>query len=455
MLAQERLFVLKKGPRCEGPVLYWMSRDQRARDNWALAAAQELALERKVPLVAAFCLAPSFLGATLRHYGFMLRGLEETAKELETLSIPFFLLRGEPEEEIPRFVTAHGMEAVFTDFDPLRIKQEWQRAVTERLSIPLYEVDSHNVVPCRKASDKREYGAYTIRPKIHRLLPRFLEEMPETVRHPFPWGGDVPAIDWSATLKSLRLDRSVGEVKDFVPGAAAGHIALERFLRERLSRYDGDRNDPTLAGQSNLSPWLHFGQLSPQRVALEASVSGAPEEDRKAFLEELVVRRELADNYCLHTPDYDSFSAFPEWAQKTLDEHRIDERQYLYSPEELEEGTTHDPLWNAAQRQMVFTGKMHGWLRMYWAKKILEWSPSPEEALASSIALNDRYELDGRDPCGYTGIAWSVGGVHDRAWPTHPVYGKIRYMNLNGARRKFDVDAFVESTRDLENEQGA
>lgn len=448
MPAQERLFVLNKGPRCEGPVLYWMSRDQRARDNWTLASAQELALEREVPLLVAFCLVPSFLGATLRHYGFMLRGLKETSSELEKLSIPFFLLRGEPGEEIPPFVTANGIGTVFTDFDPLRVKQTWQKTVAEGLSAPFYEVDTHNVVPCRKASDKREYGAYTIRPKIRRLLPRFLEDLPETVRHPYRWAGEVPAIDWRVTLEKLPLDRSVGEVRSFSPGTSAGMKALENFLAEGLQRYAGDRNDPTLGGQSGLSPWLHFGQISAQRVAFEASASEAPGEDKKAFLEELIVRRELADNYCLHTPDYDRFSSFPEWARKTLDEHRTDEREYIYPPEELEEGRTHDPLWNAAQRQMVLTGKMHGWLRMYWAKKVLEWSPSPEEALASCIALNDRYELDGRDPNGYTGIAWSIGGVHDRAWPTHPVYGKVRYMNLNGARRKFDVDAFVKSIKD-------
>lgn len=444
MKAQDRLFVLKKGPRCEGPVLYWMSRDQRSRDNWALSAAQELALEREVPLAVAFCLVTDFLGATLRHYGFMIRGLEETADDLTALGIPFFLLRGQPDEEIPRMVNEKGIGAVFCDFDPLRIKQAWQRNVAERLSVPVYEVDAHNVVPCRKASEKREYGAYTIRPRIQRLLPRFLEEMPDTVPHPFSWEGPVPPIDWRKTADSLPLNRSIDEVQGFMPGSTAGRQALERFLKERLARYDNDRNDPTLAGQSDLSPWLHFGQISAQRVALEVSRTGVGEENRKAFLEQLVVRRELADNFCLHTPDYDRFSGFPEWARTTLDEHRIDKREYIYSREELERGRTHDPLWNAAQIQMVLTGKMHGWLRMYWAKKVLEWTSSPEEALEICVLLNDRYELDGRDPCGYTGIAWSIGGVHDRAWPTHPVYGKIRYMNLNGARRKFDVEAFVK-----------
>ncbi len=444
MKAQERLFVLNRGPRCEGPVLYWMSRDQRAHDNWALWTAQELALERQVPLAVVFCLVPSFLDATIRQYGFMLRGLKETSRDLEKMGIPFFLLKGDPGEEVPHFVDKKRIGAVFTDFDPLRPKQNWQKTVAEKLSIPFYEVDAHNVIPCRKASEKREFAAYTLRPKIHRLLPRFLEEMPETVFHPFDWQTPVPAIDWDDTWNSLSVDRSVAEVKGFTPGNRAAKAALDFFLQDRFAFYDDDRNNPLRAGQSDLSPWIHFGQISAQRVVLEARRAAVPEESRKAFLEQLIVRRELADNYCLHMPDYDNFSSFPEWARKSLDEHRGDERNYLYSHEELEGARTHDPLWNAAQVQMVRTGKMHGWLRMYWAKKVLEWTVSPEEALERLIFLNNRYELDGRDPNGYTGIAWSIGGLHDRPWPEHPVFGKVRYMNFNGAKRKFDVTAFVQ-----------
>ena len=205
------------------------------------------------------------------------------------------------------------------------------------------------------------------------------------------------------------------------------------------------RNDPTREGQSDLSPYLHFGQIAAQRVALEVEGAPAGTKAKEAFLEELIVRRELSDNFCYYHPQYDSVACFPQWARKTLDEHHDDPREYLYTPAQFEQAQTHDDLWNAAQREMVQTGKMHGYLRMYWAKKILEWTSSPEEALKIAIYLNDRYELDGRDPNGYTGIAWSLGGVHDRAWAERKVFGKIRYMSYKGCKAKFDVAAYFKN----------
>jgi deoxyribodipyrimidine photo-lyase len=227
------------------------------------------------------------------------------------------------------------------------------------------------------------------------------------------------------------------------PGEAAASAALEAFVAERLWGYAQRRNDPNAAGQSDLSPYLHFGQLSAQRVALAVSAAPAPDRDREAFLEELIVRRELADNWCLHNEHYDTPAGFPAWSRETLLLHQPDPRPYLYDRGELEAARTHDPLWNAAQNEMVRRGKMHGYLRMYWAKKILEWSPDAAEAMATAIYLNDRYELDGRDPNGYAGIAWSIGGVHDRPWFSRAIFGKVRYMSLSGARRRFDVGAYV------------
>ena len=219
---------------------------------------------------------------------------------------------------------------------------------------------------------------------------------------------------------------------------------MKYFLQNRLPTYDEQRNDPTLDGQSNLSPYLHFGQLSAQRVALETSKASANKKAKEAFLEELIVRRELSDNFCFYNENYDNFKGFPDWAKKTHEIHRKDRREYLYSREEFEQATTHDDLWNAAQIEMIERGKMHGYMRMYWAKKIFEWTASPEEALDIAIYLNDKYELDGRDPNGYTGIAWSIGGVHDRAWFERPVFGKIRYMNYNGCKSKFNVRAYID-----------
>jgi deoxyribodipyrimidine photo-lyase len=426
-----------------GPVIYWMSRDQRVRDNWALLYAQELALSLGRPLGVVFCLAPAFLGATLRQYAFMLKGLQEVARDLARLNLPFFLLTGEPARELPGFVGRGRVGAVVTDFSPLRLVRAWKTAAAAAIGVSLEEVDAHNVVPCWLASPKAEYGAYTLRPKLKRLLPAYLEDFPPPARHPVAWEGEIPPIPWERLPAGLTIDSRVPEVTWLAPGERQARAALTNFLAEKLPFYGERRNDPTRDGQSDLSPYLHFGQLAPQRVALE--VEGRPGHDasREAFLEELIVRRELADNFCFYQPHYDTFGGFPAWAQKTLNEHRRDRRGYLYSAAALESARTHDELWNAAQRQMVRRGKLHGYLRMYWAKKILEWTASPEEAQAVAIYLNDKYELDGRDPNGYAGIAWSLGGVHDRAWFERPVFGKVRYMSYNGCRSKFKVDAYI------------
>ena len=444
MVDPRRVRVLKQGSIGRDPVVYWMSRDQRVNDNWALLFAQELALEREMSLGVVFCLAPSFLNATLRQYGFMLKGLREVENRLAELNIPFFLLIGPPEQQLPAFLAKHQTGGLITDFDPLRLKREWKKEVTALVNPTIYEVDARNIVPCWEASGKKEYAAYTLRPKIHRLLPEFMEEFPLVQRHPFPWPKKVTGTDWDEAEISLKIDRSVPEIDWLLPGEKAAAATLDRFLTKKLSAYASRRNDPTEDGVSNLSPYLHFGQISAQRVALQLKKKKVNKESKDGFLEELIVRRELSDNFCFYNPDYDRFAGFPEWAQKTLNEHRGDKREYLYSLEQFEAGKTHDDLWNAAQMEMVHRGKMHGYLRMYWAKKILEWTGSPEEALEVAILLNDKYELDGRDTNGYVGIAWSVGGVHDRAWTERPIFGKIRYMSYGGCKRKFKVKTYIE-----------
>uniref|UniRef100_A0A8D2ISD6 Deoxyribodipyrimidine photo-lyase n=2 Tax=Varanus komodoensis TaxID=61221 RepID=A0A8D2ISD6_VARKO len=302
---------------------------------------------------------------------------------------------------------------------------------------------AHNIVPCWVASDKQEYGARTIRRKIHDHLAEFLTEFPPVVRHPFPAGFQAEPIDWEACRASLEVDRSVKEVAWATPGTAAGLLVLEQFIQERLRFFGTDRNNPNRAALSNLSPWFHFGQVSVQRAILEVRKHRARFKDSvDSFIEEAVVRRELADNFCFYNQNYDQVKGAYDWAKTTLELHSKDKRPHLYTLKQLEEGKTHDPLWNAAQLQMVHEGKMHGFLRMYWAKKILEWTRSPEEALQFSIFLNDRYELDGRDPNGYVGCMWSICGIHDQGWAERPVFGKIRYMNYAGCQRKFDVGQF-------------
>jgi deoxyribodipyrimidine photo-lyase len=442
--------------RSRGPVVYRMSRDCRTADNRALEYAARLARDRKSGVLVCFCLAGSFLGAPLRAFDFLVGGLRDVEAGLAELGVPFFLLEGDPSETLPAFLREIDASLLVTDFDPLRPKRAWNIAVAERISIPFHEVDAHNIVPCREVSNKREFAARTLRPKIMRLLPGRLAEDPLAERRDISRAGkearraglEARSADWDGALGRLNADPAVPPVTWARPGDREGKRTLDEFLQHRLARYAEDRNDPNKEALSNLSPYLHFGQISPRAVARAVLASDAPPESRDAFIDEVVVRRELSDNFCFYNPAYDSADGFPDWARKSLDRHRKDPRPYLYSYRELDEARTHEGLWNAAQNRMARTGKMHGYLRMYWAKKILEWSPSPEEALATAIRLNDRYSLDGRDPNGYTGCAWSIGGVHDRPWFDRPVFGQVRYMNAAGAGRKFDTAMFIAKWAD-------
>ncbi|WP_320170792.1 deoxyribodipyrimidine photo-lyase [Maridesulfovibrio sp.] len=435
-----RIYALNRAGDTVGPVVYWMSREQRVRDNWGLLHARFAAGESR-QLAVVFCLMKSYPGAALRHYDFMLRGLEEVESSLAELGIPFLLRTGNPESEIPALAGEIGAGLIVTDFDPLRIKRQWQGRIAKQLEISLLEVDGHNVVPARFVSDKREYAARTFRPKVQKLLPEFLTDFPDLL----PMRGEslpIARTDWGAARDYIDVDRGVGPVS-LVPGESAARNRLEGFISKQLSYYAEQRNDPNADAVSGLSPYFHFGQLAPQRAAFEVAHSGVGM-NQEAYLEELVVRRELSDNFCLHSPAYDSLEAAPEWALKTLGECTGDSRSYVYSQDEFERAATHSALWNAAQNQLLRSGSMHGYMRMYWAKKVLEWSASPEAALDTVNMLNDRYALDGRDPNGYVGALWSIAGLHDRPWKKRPVFGSVRYMNEKGCRRKFDVDRYIE-----------
>jgi len=423
-----------------GPVAYWMSRDQRVWENWALIHAQNIAKQNGLPLVVVFSLNPKFLDATIRQYKFMIDGLMEVEKDLNELNISFFLLEGDPTEEIVRFVKNKGVSYLVTDFSPLKISRKWKESISKKIDIPFDEVDAHNIVPCLIASNKQEFGAYTIRPKINKLLPEFLTPFPSI--HKNEHTIQKEKIDWKKVFDGLDINFQVKPVDWVKPGYTQGMQTLKNFIENNAKKYNELRNDPNEDVQSGLSPYLHFGQISAQKVALEIN-DKVRKSDAESFLEELIIRRELSDNYCYFNYNYDNPEGYPDWAKKSLAEHSKDKREYIYTKHELEIAKTHDPLWNAAQNELTRTGKMHSYLRMYWAKKILEWSETIEDAHKIAIYLNDKYELDGRDPNGYTGIAWSLGGVHDRAWFERPIFGKIRYMNYNGAKNKFDVDKYI------------
>lgn len=435
----KRVHKLNEEPIRDGAVIYWMSREQRMEDNWALLYAQELARDRQLTVV--FNLVPEFSEATLRQYSFMLEGLKELQSKMEDKNIPLYILSGKPQEEISCFVDEKDGGILVTDFDPLKIKRQWIKGVKDKVNVAFYEVDAHNIVPCRRASQKQEYAAYTIRPKINKLLPEFLVDFPE-VKKQEPI--EIPSIDWNSLYDQLTIDRSVTKVDWIKPGVEAARDRMKGFIQKDIEKYPQHSNDPNKSALSNLSPYLHFGQISAQRIALEVNKADVSEDAKEEYLEQLIVRRELSDNYCFYNENYDSVEGAPDWAKKTIREHRDDPREYTYSREEFENAQTHDPLWNAAQKEMVERGKMHGYMRMYWAKKILEWTDKVEKAFDIALYLNDKYELDGRDPNGYVGVAWAIGGVHDRAWKEREIFGKIRYMSYNGCKRKFDIDKYID-----------
>jgi deoxyribodipyrimidine photo-lyase len=423
-----------------GYVLYWMQASQRAGWNHALEYAVIAANHLHQPLVCAFGLTGSYPEANLRHYAFMLEGLAETADAMCQRGIVFILRKGAP-DAVALSLVRRACLAV-ADCGYLRHQRVWRTHLAEAAPCPVVLVESDAVVPIEEASGKAEYAAATLRPKIRRLLYRYLIPLAEQTLEKDGRGLDLETLDptdTKALLEGLRIDRTVGPVLGLEGGARAAHARLDAFLPDGLAGYAEKRNEPAGDGQSGLSPYLHFGQLSPLEVALRAYEEGGPAE---SFLEELVVRRELSLNFVYYSDHYDSPDCLPAWVMKTLEKHAADPRPYLYDRDRLEAAETHDPYWNAAQREMVGSGKMHGYIRMYWGKKIIEWSPTPRQAWETALYLNNKYEMDGRDPNGYAGVAWCFG-KHDRPWGEHPVFGMVRWMSPDGLRRKFDMETYL------------
>lgn len=457
MVNKERVRVLKQATYKGGPIVYVMGRDFRAEDNWALLFAQELAIKHKVPLCVLVHFGKNIVETNDRQHSFLVEGLEEVSYTLEQHNIPFFITFGDWKSELKEFVAKKEIGAIVTDFSPLREQRWWWNEVSHGFRLPIYEVDAHNVIPAWILSDKEEFAAHTIRRKVKKLYENFSGPIPALKKHLYKWKVDATAcwprgldkdgcevIDWQGVRKMRTFEIDVAPITWCQPGPIAAKRVLERFIKERIKNYAERRNDPMANVISDLSPYIRHGFISTQRIAHEVSKLRRDQESKQAFLEELIVRRELAENYCLYNEYYDSFSGLRDWAQKTLNKHRKDTREFIYSFEEFERAETHDDLWNAAQMEMVKNGKMHGYMRMYWAKKILEWTKTPEEAITIAVTLNDRYSIDGRDPNGYVGVLWSIGGIHDRAWVEREVFGKIRFMNYNGSKRKFDVKAYIE-----------
>ncbi len=456
----ERVQIYRPGLCAEDSkcVLYWMQRSQRGRDNSALNSAIALGNALKLPVVVLFVIT-AYPEANLRHYTFMLEGIEVAAGYLKQRGTPLLLRHGEPAEEVVKLAQELRVAAVISDEAELRTPRSWRAEAKQKLEVPFACVDADVVVPS-KFFPKEEWAARTLRPKIQKLIPTYLQPVVDIeVEHPLheapvDAGNIAKPLSY---LDSLNIDRSVGPSAQFHGGQDKGKRRIETFIHERLLGYAERRNLPEVSETSELSAYLHFGHISVQQLAwdieqyvpeLTGSASIDATGGRTAYLEELIVRRELAVNFALRNPHYDSLEGCPDWGKKTLEKHRHDPREWTYTREELEYSRTHDELWNASQREMTLTGRMHGYMRMYWAKKILEWTETPEEAYADAIYLNDKYEIDGRDANGYTGIAWAIGGKHDRPWaPERPIFGLVRYMALSGMQRKMDTRAYIYKWR--------
>jgi len=433
-------------------VVYWMQRAQRAADNPALDVAIHAASALSLPVVVFFGLTAAYPNANRRHYAFLADGLPGIEQDLRARRVGF-VVRRDPDHDVARFCADAGAALVVGDENPLREPEQWRRDAAGRLRVPFWTVDADVIVPTALLA-KEQYAARTLRPRLRPLIPQFLEDR----------GGPRARVVWrpsretaglaatAATVSDLKVDEAAGRVASFRGGPDQARLALRRFITHRLNGYATGRNHPELDATSQLSPYLHFGHIGPREIARAVRDAGAPREDRDAFLEEFIVRRELAINFVRFNPRYETLEGCEPWALRTLAAHAKDPRRPRYSAARLEQADTHDPLWNAAQIQMVETGWMHGYVRMYWAKKILEWTKDPSDAFAIAVMLNDRYELDGRDPNGYTGIAWGIGGKHDRAWgPERPIYGTIRYMSFASTSRKFDCHRYI---RRVEEETG-
>jgi deoxyribodipyrimidine photo-lyase len=426
-------------------VLYWMQASQRTRFNHALEFSIALANELGKPLIVCFGLMDNYPEANERHYYFMLQGLRDVERNLEKRKIKLVVRHGNPPEVALHF--AKHAAAVVCDRGYLRHQKAWRDQVADGARCCVYEVESDVVCPVEVVSDKHEFAARTIRPKIHRVWDKFLvAPQPVAVKRSsldLDVKGNLDVSDPDKLLAKLKLDRSVSKVTTFPGGENAGQKALSDFVAHRLNNYSQGRNEPADGHVSFMSRFLHFGQLSPLQIALAVKESDAPKVDRESYLEELIVRRELSMNFCNFNPKYDSYDCLPNWAKQTLDKHRKDKRPKVYSREELEFAKTADPYWNAAQTEMLKTGFMHNYMRMYWGKKILEWSNSPEAAFKTTLHLNNKYFIDGRDPNGYANVAW-IFGLHDRPWTEREIFGTIRYMNAAGLERKFEIGRYVK-----------
>lgn len=437
-------------------VLYWMQMFKRATHNHALRFAIEQANERRLPLVVYEGLKYYYPWASARIHTFILEGVEEKRSAFERLGIRyvFYLQKDEksPKDTVARI--AKNAALIVTDDFPCFIIPQHNAAVVRKAEIPVYAVDSNGVIPLSRF-EKEEYAAYTIRPKIKKMLGDYLKPFEEA--KPIVRADDlkIDCPDTEVNAKNIArlvaecaIDQSVEPSPFYHGGTKNGRARLAKFVAEILPGYDESRNKPEIDGSSRLSSYLHFGFLSPLEIALAVLDADASEESKQAYLEELIVRRELSYNFTRFNAAYDSLRSLPDWAHQTMRQHADDARAPVYTLEQLENARTSDELWNASQREMVETGEMHNYVRMLWGKNVIGWTRSYEEAFETLVHLNNKYCLDGRNPNSYAGILWCFG-KHDRPWMRRPVYGTMRYMTSASTGKKFDSRRYIEWTKTL------
>ncbi len=458
-LAEKRIFLLNT--KADDPtgeyVLYWMQMTQRTRFNFALQFAIDQANRYRVPLIVYHGLNEDYPHASDRFHTFILQGVQALYKSFKKLGISygFYLVHGKKQPALQQLMKKSV--CVISDDYPSFVTPHFNRAAAEFCPVSYVVVDSCTTVPMRYFS-KQEWSAATLRSKIHKVLPEALEEVTYSPIHKkisfsYPDYFLPPDFDVAKEVAKLQIDHTV-EPTSMHGGETAAQEQLNSFINHDLDTYDATKDDPTLQRTSKLSAYLHFGMISPIDIALQVlhhkklSVtrllkSLITPDALTVFLEELIVRRDLAYNFCHCNKKHATFQGIPSWAKKTLKEHQKDQRPNLYTLERLEQGQTHDPFWNAAQLEMVVSGRMHGHMRMYWCKQLLTWTKRPEEAFKIAVHLNDKYQLDGRDPNGYAGIAWALGGLHDRPWFVKPIFGQVRMMNRSGLERKYNMQRYL------------
>ncbi len=453
--ADPRITVRRSGApkRDAACVVYWMQHAGRGLNNPAVDCAVNIANELELPLVVYFSVISNYPHANLRHYAFLNRGLRDIEADLADRNISF-IVRRPPGNSLDDLLEEVNAAILIGDENPCREPERWRQVIARRLNIPFWTVDADVVVPS-KLFAKAQYAAHVLRPRLYRELSNYLHPLENAkAQHAWQRPGNFESypVTSDVTQGWKKLDRSVGPVEGFTGGSHAARKRLKFFIEHLLKHYDENRNQPQKDGTSRLSPYLHFGHIGPLEIAL--AVNAAVKKDaalakaRDSYFNELIVWRELAVNFVKYTPNYDSIECAEPWAAQSLAEHAQDRRDWNYTLDQMERGETHDELWNASQLQMVHFGWMHNYMRMYWAKKILEWSPDPAIAFHHAITLNDRYELDGRDPSGYAGIAWAIAGKYDRPWFDRPIFGKIRYMSAASTGKKFDSNRYMELVRE-------